>query len=151
MLHYTGLLTKKPYLRALQRSLKPGGRLLFQMAGKGNAKDILSIIDELMWLMILGSSFSRNMTFPYGFHDEEEYRAFLREAGLFAEWVELFPKDMKFNNSEDLAGWHRTNGFRSLTGFQSILGQNSSMKLLPATLRHTHRIRKVLVYTLLCA
>jgi trans-aconitate 2-methyltransferase len=50
----------------------------------------------------------RNMTFPYYFYDEKEYRAFLCKAGLFAERVELFPKDMKFNNSKDLAGWVRT-------------------------------------------
>ncbi len=52
--------------------------------------------------------FFGNMTFPYGFYDPEEYKAFLREAGLVPERVELFPKDMKFNDAEGLAGWIRT-------------------------------------------
>jgi trans-aconitate methyltransferase len=77
------------------------------MAGKGNAKDILSIIDELVavdpW-----KRFFTNMTFPYGFYDTEEYRTLLRESGLLAERVELFPKDMQFNGAEGLAGWVRT-------------------------------------------
>ncbi len=47
MPHCIGLLTKKLSLAGVQRSLKPCGRLLFQMAGKGNAKDVLNIINEL--------------------------------------------------------------------------------------------------------
>ena len=41
------IVDQKAVLAGVQRSLKPGGRLLFQMAGKGNAKDVLSIIYEL--------------------------------------------------------------------------------------------------------
>ena len=101
------IVDQKAVLCGVQRSLKSGGRLLFQMAGKGNAKDILSIIDELMAVEPWKGFFS-NMTFPYGFYDPEEYKAFLQQAGLVAERVELFPKDMKFNGAEGLAGWVRT-------------------------------------------
>ncbi|MGD0994464.1 MAG: methyltransferase domain-containing protein [Candidatus Bathyarchaeia archaeon] len=101
------IVDQKTVLAGVQRSLKPRGRLLFQMAGKGNAKDVLSIINELAdeesW-----KGFFSNMTFPYGFYDPEEYKAFLQQAGLEAERVELFPKDMKFNGAEGLAGWVRT-------------------------------------------
>jgi len=101
------IVDQKAVLCGVQRSLKPGGRLLFQMAGKGNAKDVLSIINKLAavepW-----KGFFRNMTFPYGFYDPEEYKAFLQQAGLMAERIELFPKDMKFNGAEGLAGWIRT-------------------------------------------
>ena len=94
-------------LAGVQRSLKHGGRLLFQMAGKGNAKDILNIIDELSevepWKNFFG-----NMAFPYGFYNPEEYTGFMQQTGLVAERVELFPKDMKFNGTEGLAGWVRT-------------------------------------------
>jgi trans-aconitate methyltransferase len=101
------IVDQKAVLAGVQRSLKPGGRLLFQMAGKGNAKDILSIIKELAsakpW-----KDFFRKMTFPYGFYDPKEYKAFLQQAGLVAERVELVPKDMKFNGAEGLEGWVRT-------------------------------------------
>jgi trans-aconitate 2-methyltransferase len=101
------LVDQKAVLGGVERSLKDGGRLLFQLAGKGNAKDILSIIDELMEVEPWNSFFD-NMTFPYGFYDPEEYRAFLCEAGLVPVRVELFAKDMKHQGPEGLAGWVRT-------------------------------------------
>jgi len=105
VLHW--IVDQKAVLCGVQRSLKPGGRLLFQMAGKDNAKDILCIIDELAavepWKKFFG-----NFPFPYGFYDTEEYKAFLHEAGLAPLRLELFPRDMKFNDAEGLAGWIRT-------------------------------------------
>jgi trans-aconitate methyltransferase len=101
------IVDQKAVLCGVQRSLKLGGRLLFQMAGKGNAQDVLSIIDELAAVEPWKGFFS-NMTFPYGFYDPEEYKAFLQQTGLVAERIELFPKDMKFNGAEGLAGWVRT-------------------------------------------
>jgi len=101
------IIDQQAVLNGVKRSLKPRGRLLFQMAGKGNAKDVLSTIYELAEAKPWKAFFS-NMAFPYGFYDTEEYKAFLQEAGLAAERVELFPKDMKFDNSEGLAGWVRT-------------------------------------------
>ena len=94
-------------LKGVQRSLKSGGNLLFQMAGKGNAKNILDIIDQLMPLDPWNQYF-QGMTFPYGFYDAEEYRMFLEDAGLIADRIELFPKDMKHQGAEGLAGWVRT-------------------------------------------
>ena len=106
-LHFIGLWTKNPFWQGVHRSLKHGGRLLFQMAGKGNAKDILSIIDEFAVLEPWKKYFS-NMTFPYGFFDPEEYGMFLCQAGLMPVRVELFPRDMKHQGREGLAGWVRT-------------------------------------------
>jgi len=101
------IVDQKAVLEGVQRSLKPGGRLLFQMAGKGNAKAILDIIYELLD-MEAWTGYFRKMAFPYGFYDSEEYKGFLKQVGLEPERVELFPKDMKFNGAEGLAGWIRT-------------------------------------------
>jgi trans-aconitate 2-methyltransferase len=101
------IVDQEAVLLGVQRSLKPGGRLLFQMAGKGNAKEILSLINELM-IVEPWKKFFQGMTFPYGFYDQEEYFSFLHQAGLVADRVELFPKDMKHNGKEGLAGWVRT-------------------------------------------
>ncbi len=62
------IVDQKTVLAGVQRSLKPGGRLLFQMAGKGNAKDILSLINELMTVEPW-KKFFQGMTFPYGFYE----------------------------------------------------------------------------------
>ena len=101
------IVDQKAVLAGVQRSLKPGGKMLFQMAGKGNAKDILILINELLTIDPWKCFFS-NMAFPYGFYDAQEYTTFMRQAGLLIERVELFPKDMKFNGVEGLAGWVRT-------------------------------------------
>jgi trans-aconitate 2-methyltransferase len=97
----------RPVLDGVQRSLKPGGRILFQMGGKGNAQAILFVLDDLLvedrW-----STFFDGFTFPYGFHAPEEYDAWLREAGLKPERVELLLKDMTLQGKEGLAGWVRT-------------------------------------------
>ena len=85
------IVDQKAVLAGVQRSLKPGGRLLFQMAGKGNAKDVLSIIKELADVEPWKGIFHK-MAFPYGFYDPEEYRAFLQEAGLVASGLSFFPK-----------------------------------------------------------
>lgn len=101
------IIDHRPVLEGVRRSLKSGGRLLFQMGGKGNAQRILALLDELMvedrW-----SRFFEGFTFPYGFHAPEEYAVWLREAGLNPERVELLQKDMKLLGKDPLAGWVRT-------------------------------------------
>jgi trans-aconitate methyltransferase len=94
-------------LQGVERSLKAGGRLLFQMAGKGNAKDVICLFDELL-MESHWKQFFDGFSFPYAFLSVEEYRALLADAGLAALRVELFPKDMKFTGAEGLAGWVRT-------------------------------------------
>ena len=105
VLHW--IIGHRPILAGVQRSLKLGGRLLFQMGGKGNAHDILVVMDELMnddcW-----HRFFEDFTFPYGFYAPPEYDVWLREAGLKPERVELLHKDMKLHGEEALAGWVRT-------------------------------------------
>ena len=43
------IVDQKAVLKGVQRSLKPDGRILFQMAGKGNAQAVLSLIYELLF------------------------------------------------------------------------------------------------------
>ncbi len=101
------ILDQKAVLEGVCRCLKPQGRLLFQMAGKGNAKDVLDVFDELLvlpqWKRYFGG-----FTFPYAFLDSTEYQQLLVQAGLNPTRVELFPKEMKFSSAEGMAGWVRT-------------------------------------------
>jgi trans-aconitate methyltransferase len=101
------IVDQKAVLSGVKQSLKSGGRLLFQMAGKGNAKAILDILDKLRteepW-----QSYFEGFRFPYAFLGVEEYRGLLVEAGLEPLRVELFPRDMKFPSAEGMAGWVRT-------------------------------------------
>jgi trans-aconitate methyltransferase len=98
---------QEPVLHGVQRSLKGGGRLLFQMGGKGNAHNILAVLDDMFhedpW-----RKFFEDLSFPYGFYGPEEYTAWLIEAKLEPERAELLQKDMKLPGKAGLAGWIRT-------------------------------------------
>ncbi len=94
-------------LAGVYDGLDKKGRLLFQMAGKGNAEDILAVMKEYISEEDCEPYF-KHFTFPYGFYGPEEYVHWLKEAGFNPENVELIPKDMKFHGKDGLAGWIRT-------------------------------------------
>ncbi len=101
------IVDQKTVLQGVQRSLKTGGRILFQMAGKGNAQAVLGILDDLL-VEEAWKEFFEGFAFPYGFFSPEEYSEFLFEADLKPLRVELFSRDMKHAGEEGLAGWIRT-------------------------------------------
>ena len=101
------ILDQKSVLNGVHRSLKPKGRLLFQMAGKGNAGAVLELFDKLIALPRWQHYFE-GFSFPYAFLNPQEYSQLLADSGLEAVRVELFPKDMKFPSAEGMAGWIRT-------------------------------------------
>lgn len=97
----------KPVLAGIERGLKPGGRILLQMGGKGNAAAILSIVEELMeedeW-----KGYFTDFQFSFGFYGSEEYTKWINEAGLVPVRVELIPKVMSYDHRDGLTGWVRT-------------------------------------------
>jgi trans-aconitate methyltransferase len=97
----------KPVVEGIYKSLKPGGKALLQMGGKGNADSILSVIDDLKCRKEWQPYFD-DFEFPYGFMGTEEYNILLEQAGFVIERVELIPKDMQYKDSEGLKGWIRT-------------------------------------------
>lgn len=96
-----------PVLRGVRQALRSGGRLLFQMGGRGNAAGVLAVVQDLVrrppW-----SPFFGDFIFPYGFYGPEEYEPWLRACGLEPRRVELIPKDMVQPDRAGLAGWVRT-------------------------------------------
>jgi trans-aconitate methyltransferase len=94
-------------LRGVARALKPGGRLAFQMGGRGNAQAILDLLARLgrerPW-----SAWLAGLPCPFSFYGPEEYRPWLAQAGLRARRVELIPKQMRQQGAQGLAGWTRT-------------------------------------------
>jgi trans-aconitate 2-methyltransferase len=96
-----------PVLKGIKKSLKPSGKILLQMGGRGNAAKILKVMEPMMkskkW-----SKYFANFTFPYGFYGPEEYKDWLEQVGLKAKRVELIPKDMVQKGKEGLSAWVRT-------------------------------------------
>ena len=94
-------------LRGVKGSLKPGGRVLFQMGGRGNAASVVQVLASLLSREEWGRYF-HDFTVPYRFCAPEEYTQWLKEAGLEPIRVELVTKDMTHAGPEGLAAWIRT-------------------------------------------
>lgn len=94
-------------LAGIRRSLKPGGRALLQMAGRGNAAYVAEAMIGRMMADGWRDCF-RGFSLPFAFMGPEEYEPLLREAGLAPLRVELIPKDMVHQGREGIAAWIRT-------------------------------------------
>jgi trans-aconitate 2-methyltransferase len=98
---------QRAVLRGVARSLWPGGRLLFQMGGRGNGEEIFAaariVMESLPW-----RAFFEGFTPPMAFYGPDEYVPWCIEAGLRVLRAELLPKDMRQNGKDGLAGWVRT-------------------------------------------
>ena len=96
----------RPVLEGIRRSLKPAGRMLAQMGGRGNAAGVVSAVeavaDDATW-----SGLFEGFDFPWGFYGPEEYEGWLRQAGLTPVRVELVPKVMIYVDKETFSSWIR--------------------------------------------
>jgi trans-aconitate 2-methyltransferase len=96
-----------PVLAGIARALVPGGRCLMQMGGRGTAAAVIRAVDAVRsqpawrgWFEGFESS--------YGFHGDDDYRAWLAAAGLVADQVALIEKDMVHADVAAFEGWLRT-------------------------------------------
>lgn len=97
----------RPVLAGIGRSLCPGGRLLIQMGGRGNAARIFEAFEALRQHPPWDHQFA-GFSFTFGFFGPVEYRAWLHAAGLEPVRIELIPKDMVYPSREGFASWVRT-------------------------------------------
>jgi trans-aconitate 2-methyltransferase len=97
-------------LRGVHACLRPGGRLLFQMGGRGNAAGVAAVVDEVVarphW-----RGFLTGFASPYHFAGPEDYQEWLPRAGFSVARAELLPKDMRHAGHEAFLGWLRTTWF----------------------------------------
>jgi trans-aconitate 2-methyltransferase len=97
-------------LKGVSACLKPGGRLLFQMGGHGNAAEVYDALQEVVqasaWRPYL-----EDFAFPYHFLTPKDYEGWLPTYGFRLKRAELIPKDMKHQGPEGFKGWLRTTWF----------------------------------------
>ena len=84
----------RPVLRGIARALKPGGRCLLQMGGRGNAAEFFEVVIQSGLIRDRWGSYFAGAEFPYGFYGPEEYLQWLEEAGLSPVRMELLPRDI---------------------------------------------------------
>lgn len=99
-----------PVVQGIADALRPGGRALLSMGGKGNVADTVvvarALTQEPRW-----AEYFEDWFFTYAFHAPENYRTWLADAGLEPLRVELVPKDM-VHTPEQFAAWIRTTWIR---------------------------------------
>jgi trans-aconitate methyltransferase len=98
-------------LSGIARSLRPRGRCVLQMGGKGNGEGVIAAFDECLarpeWQPERQSD-QQPYEFPYSFHHPADYREWLNNAGLLADAIELIEKDMVHSDRSAFTGWLRT-------------------------------------------
>jgi trans-aconitate methyltransferase len=79
------------------RALRPGGRFVAEMGGKGNIASIVGAIESAL------AARGRAMRNPWYFPSSEEYRQLLEGQGFHVEHIELFPRPTPLPG--DIRGW----------------------------------------------
>ncbi len=97
----------QPVVEGLYKSLRVGGKILLRMGGKGDAQDIISVMNAVRsshkWVQ-----YFTDFEFPFTFLGVDDYHTLLRETGFSILRVELIPKDMTHDGKSGLEGWIRT-------------------------------------------
>ena len=94
-------------LSGISNALKPGGRILLQMGGRGNAEKVHFAMDKVCSMPEWRDYFV-GLKFPYSFYGLEEYDEWLLNADLIPVRVELIPKDAAHVDRSAFEGWLRT-------------------------------------------
>ena len=94
-------------LKGVNKALKPGGRIFFQMGGRGNAGIMNKKMTELTkrgeW-----KEYFKGFKFPYFFPSPAEYKALLKRNGFKPVKVSIIPKIALHKGYEGLFMWLKT-------------------------------------------
>jgi trans-aconitate methyltransferase len=94
-------------LNGIKRGLKPGGRALIQMGGKGNAGEELALLHELIKTEKWKKYFA-DIEFPWQFYSPDDYFPLVVKSGLKPDRIELIKKDMVHQGDDGIRGWIRS-------------------------------------------
>jgi trans-aconitate methyltransferase len=97
-------------LQGVRRCLRPGGRILFQMGGRGNAEEMFSVVQDVIRSPSWRDAFV-GFEAPWHFYGVEDYQTWLPQCGFTPVRIELVPKDMRHDGPDQLKGWMRTTWF----------------------------------------
>ncbi len=96
-------------LRGIKGCLNPGGRILLQMGGRGNARDVFAALQQVITVPPRQPYFA-GFTDPYSFYGPDDYEVWLIQEGFRADRIELIPKEM-VHSVDGFKGWLRTTWF----------------------------------------
>lgn len=97
-------------LKGVYKALRANGKILLQMGGYGNAKEILDVMDKFLQNPKYHDYF-KSFQFPYTFPDVDDYEKLLGKVGFSEYDVGLISKDMVHEDLESFKGWIYTTWF----------------------------------------
>ena len=89
-------------IRGIFNALKPGGRLVAEMGGKGNIDCVLAALKTTLYKY----GVDWREYYPWHFPDPEDYSERLARAGFVVSKMEFFPRPTKLPG--DIANWLET-------------------------------------------
>lgn len=125
-----------PVLKGIKRSLKPGGLALLQMRGRGE----IGKLEEALMAMLQREEWGRyfsSFSHSFGFHEPEDYHAWLRQAGLTPRRVELVKRDMVHAGREGMAGHIRTTWLPFTLQVPEVLREKFIYELVDTYIEHS--------------
>ncbi len=90
-------------VRAMWRALKPGGRLVAEMGGKGNIRRIQEALHSVLPRYTSGQSLPARTYFP----SLSEYSALLEAAGFEVRMAQLFDRPTPLEGEHGMSNWLR--------------------------------------------
>jgi trans-aconitate methyltransferase len=97
------MLQPEPVAAAMARALKPGGRLVLEMGGKGNIRHIQEALDTVLSAFNGGQSLASRNYFP----SIAEYSSIVEAAGLEVRLAQLFDRPTPLEGEQGMANWLR--------------------------------------------
>ncbi len=97
-------------LRGIGSIIKPGGNIILQMGGAGNADALIKVISSVQQRSEWRQYFA-GFSFPYTFPSVEQYQEWLSTVGFKVKRIELLDRSMKYSSVEKFAAWLRSAWF----------------------------------------
>lgn len=94
-------------IASMYRALKPGGRLVLEMGGKGNVQDIIQALEEAMWE---AGCRERLTGEGWYFPSIGEYTGLLEKGGFQVRTALHFDRETPLVGEEGMQGWIRMFG-----------------------------------------
>lgn len=100
----------KTVLFNIKKHLNGDGKILFQMGGHGNAREVQNVFDQAA-KSVQWKKYFDSFVVPYRFCRIDDYENWLEQTGYEQKRVELILKDMVHENEDSFRGWLRTTWF----------------------------------------
>ncbi len=95
-------------VRGIYRALKPGGKAVLQMGGKGNAAAVFAALEKVK---VSYARYFEGFQAPYTFCSNRQYTLWLKDAGFREYHAALLEKEMVHENVDAFKGWLHTTWF----------------------------------------